>query len=100
MFLTYRNRAPILNESSKRWPKGGQGFGVKVRLIYGLYVSALLFVKVFKNNSITKNPDYYCVKPLDTKEKSPPEWMGTWLFVKSEPQQVIFNIEVEIIHSI
>lgn len=70
--MTFQNRTIKLNESSKRWPKGGQGFGVQVRLIYGLYVSALLFVKVFKNNTITRNPDYYCVKPPETK-KSPPE---------------------------
>lgn len=55
LILTFQNRTIKLNESSKRWPKGGQGFGVQVRLMYGLYVSALLFVKVFKNNSITRN---------------------------------------------
>lgn len=61
LLLTVQNRTIKLNDFSKRWPKGGQGFGVQVRLMYGLYVSGLLFVKVFKNNPITRKPDYYCV---------------------------------------
>lgn len=61
LLLTVQNRTIKLNDFSKRWPKGGQGFGVQVRLMYGLYVLALLFVKVFKNNPITRKPDYYCV---------------------------------------